>query len=58
MYLECDLIGCFALRRISSLVLNDVTGQRNQEVVTVAVSDQSRGGVTLQEIQWERGGWT
>lgn len=51
MYLQCDLIGCFALRRISSSVLGDVTGQCNQEVVAVAVGDQSRGGVTLEEIQ-------
>lgn len=54
MYLQRDVIGCFALRCIDSLILSGVTGQCNQEVVTVAVGDQSRGGVTLKEIQWER----
>lgn len=57
MYLQCDLIGCFALRCSSSLVFSDVTGQCDQEVVTVAVGDQSRSGVTFKEIQRERGGW-
>ena len=55
-YLQCDLIGCFGLRRIGSLVLRDVIGQCDQEVVTVVVGDQSGGGVTLKEIQWEGGG--
>lgn len=54
-YLQWDLIGRFAIRRVASLVLSDVTAQCNQEVVTVAVGDQSRGGVALKEVQWERG---
>lgn len=54
MYLQCVLIGCFAPRRISPLVVGEVTGQCNQEVVAVAVGDQSRGGVALDEVQWER----
>lgn len=55
VYLQCNVIGCFALRCVSSLVLSDVTGQCDQEVVTVAISDQSWGGVTLDEIQSEGG---
>lgn len=47
------MVGCLCC--VMSLVLSDVIGQCNQEVVTVAVCDQGWGGVTLKEIQWERG---
>ena len=56
MYLQCNLIGCFAPRCISSLLLSDVTGQCDQEMVAVAVGDQSRGGVARGEIRLESGG--
>lgn len=55
MYLQCNVIGFFALGCVSSLVISDVTGKCDQEVVTVAVGDQSRGRVTLKEIQSEGG---
>lgn len=52
MYLRCDLIGCFACRRIGFLVLGDVTGQHNQVGCVVAVAVSDRGGAILKEIQW------
>lgn len=56
LYLQRDLIGHFARRGIVPLALNVVIGQRYQEVVAIAVFDQSGGGVILEDIQGKGGG--
>lgn len=56
--LQRDVLGCFALRSFTSLVLSDVTSERDQEVVTVVVCHQSWGRVTPQEIRWEGVCWS
>lgn len=51
MYLQCNAIGCFSLGGVGYLVSSKVIAQCDQEVVTIAVSDQCRGGVNLKVIQ-------